>query len=77
MLVEQHEVNRPGVDTYGFRRIACVFALCQARERFAEEHVDVPAVMPAGALLDVVESMDLGKLDGSLGRNLADYHGAG
>ena len=75
--IEQHEVDRPGVDTHGFGRIACFFAFCQARNGFAEQHIHVPAVVTAGAFLDVVEAMDLGKLDGSPRSNLADYHAAG
>ncbi len=75
--IEQHEVDRPGVDTHGFGRIACFFAFCQAGNGFAEQHIHVPAVVTAGAFLDIVEAMDLGKLDGSLRGNLADYHAAG
>lgn len=75
--VEQHEVNRPGIDAHGFGRIACFFAFSQAGNGFAEQHIHVPAVVTAGAFLDVVEAMDLGKLDGALRGNLADYHAAG
>ena len=75
--IEQHEVNRPGVDTHGFRCVACFFAFRQAGNGFAEQHIHVPTVVTARTLLDVVEAMDLGKFDGSLRSDLTDYHTAG
>ena len=41
-----------------------------------EQHIHVPAVVPAAALLDVVEAVNLGKLDFAFGGHFAHNHAA-
>ncbi len=77
VFIQQDEVDGPGVDAHGLRREAGFLAFGQAGNRFAEQHVHVPAVVAVRSLLDVVEAVDLGKLDGSVFGHLAHDDAAG
>ena len=60
MLIEQHEVNAPGINTDGGRSLSgLILDGTQACDNMVEQSLNVPAVVIAYALLLVIEAVNL------------------
>lgn len=60
VLVEQHEVNAPGIDTDGGRGLSgLILNGAQTCDNMVEQSLNVPAVVAVYALLLVIEAVDL------------------
>ena len=60
VLVEQHEINAPGINTDGGRSLSSlILDGAQACDNMVEQSLNVPAVVTVYALLLVIEAVDL------------------
>ena len=60
VLIEQHEINTPGIDSDGGRSLSgLILDGAQACDNMVEQSLNVPAVVAVYALLLVIEAVDL------------------